>query len=126
MDARPRYLQLDVVDWQQHYLRQYAAASKALFFNDWRSKPLEQLMSLRYLCDGGCGAVTDDPENFKKFGFAHETHYCEKCAPGVEKMIADRDKLHDKLAEAWWKGLAKLEGDWEKKHADGRLPDVAP
>ena len=82
-------------------------------------------MSLRYLCDGGCGAVTDDSAGFKKFGIAHEAHYCETCTPDVEKHYAGRDALHDKLASAWWKDLAKLESAWKKAYPDGRLPDEA-
>lgn len=83
-------------------------------------------MSLRYLCDGGCGAQTDNVGEFKKFGFAIEAHYCGKCAPDIEKHFAARDKLHDKLAESWFKGLAKIEAEWRKANPEGRLPDEAP
>ena len=83
-------------------------------------------MSLRYVCDGGCGETTDDPASFKKFGIAREAHYCETCAPAVEKYYADRDVLHDKLAAAWWKDLGKLESAWKKAYSEGRLPDEAP
>ncbi len=76
-------------------------------------------MSIRLVCDGGCGETTDDHSSFEKRGYAEQRHYCKKCVVEVDKYLKERDSLHTKLAKEWSDGMKKL----QKEHNGGLLPD---
>lgn len=81
-------------------------------------------MPAHYICDGGCGATTADPNEWKEHGYAVKTRYCPKCECGILAYNKAIDELHDELQGQWKDGLAKVRGDYFKDHPDGSLPDV--
>lgn len=60
-----------------------------------------------------------DKEATQKRGKIIVRDYCDLCVVQIDKMIADIDKMHDKISDSWKKGLINI-----KKKYKGVLPDV--
>ena len=80
-------------------------------------------MSIRLVCDGGCGETTDDHSSFEERGFAEKRHYCKKCVKDVDIVLKGRDKLHTDLAKMWREGMQAIEGGYHLENENGLLPD---
>lgn len=80
-------------------------------------------MGLAAICDGGCGATTEKVEDFVKLGLVKPAYYCKECSESVRAYFAERDKLHEKVAAEWKRGLKHFEEKWCKEHKGGVLPD---
>ena len=80
-------------------------------------------MGLAAICDGGCGATTEKVADFIKLGQVKPGYYCRECAESVRAYFAERDKLHEKVAAVWRRGLKRFEEKWRKEHKGGTLPD---
>jgi beta-galactosidase GanA len=69
-------------------------------------------MALKYLCDG-CDAAGDKAD-FEEYGPLARI-YCKKCAKVITDYHSKRDTLHDRVAAAWNKGLAKIRKEFADK-----------
>ena len=81
-------------------------------------------MAIRVVCDGGCGASTDDKAAFEEIGIAKVCQYCPECAPGIKKMYQAIDALHDKTANMFKNGLERIRKAARKDMPNAELPDV--
>lgn len=81
-------------------------------------------MPAHYICDGGCGATTANPDEWPEHGYAHRTRYCPDCEQRVIAHEQERDELHNKLQELWQTGMQKVNKVYLKDHPKGILPDV--
>ena len=70
-------------------------------------------MSIRLVCDGGCGETTDDHSSFNERGHAEKRHYCKLCVIAVDTFLKERDKLHTKLAKDWADRMESLKKDYK-------------
>lgn len=80
-------------------------------------------MSAVYLCDGGCGTMTDKLDSFETFGIAIERSYCDKCAESISKWSEHRDQIHENAAKQFAKELSVLSSAWRQSYPAGKLPD---
>lgn len=80
-------------------------------------------MSIRLVCDGGCGETTDDHSSFEERGHADKRQYCKQCVKGVDIYLKARDELHTQLAKTWADGMQELNGAYNMEYENGLLPD---
>lgn len=80
-------------------------------------------MAITVGCDR-CKKVIGKTEGdaFKR-GHVIERDYCEQCVVRIDEMVAEIDKLHDRLSAQWYKDLEKIRDDYCVE--GGLLPDVS-
>lgn len=80
-------------------------------------------MATVYVCDGGCGAIAKPPEKFETRGYVNHTHYCPECLEKIDKLLADRDKVHTLEAAHLESRLLGLVQGFLSVNPDFKLPD---
>jgi len=83
----------------------------------------EGLMATRTICDGGCGATTDNAGDFNEFGFVRKKQYCDSCSGDVNRVYAAIDDLHTRLAEQWYNEHIEIRATYHRAHPNAELPD---
>lgn len=79
-------------------------------------------MATQTICDG-CGMTLLGDGT--RLGVVVKRDYCPTCLPIVEDYLASRDKIHDRVARAWKKDLARLKSTTKKSNTRMGLPDDA-
>ena len=81
-------------------------------------------MGLIAQCDGGCGATTDDVNDYTKFGTIKKVWYCEECAKHMADLYLARNKLHTEVAAEFHSRLLRVLDAFGQLHPKARLPDA--
>ncbi len=80
-------------------------------------------MSYQLICDGGCGASTENSKDFEERGLEDKKQYCKDCIKVIDTFIDERNKIHDKIQDIWKTDTKKLIEKFYKENPDAKLPD---
>lgn len=80
-------------------------------------------MALRIICDGGCGANTENPEEFGIRGIAIKRQYCPDCLPVIDAYLKARNDLHTEAAKLFTNGMTTMRTAFQEQFPNGKLPD---
>lgn len=81
-------------------------------------------MAIVIQCDGGCGATTDEEDEFQSFGIIKKVWYCDNCAPSLEALYDLRDSVHTQHAKTIKEELMAGLSAFKSMLPKAKLPDA--
>lgn len=64
-------------------------------------------MAHKYICDG-CGTMKDNMDEFEAVGHVTKAIYCPPCLPKAQEYLESVDRLHERTAKSFTKGLKSI------------------